>query len=149
MGIMKEVENSLKRWPIWLGIIFLFIPGLIFKIQRGLNISNYGGSLIIILLMISLYYSFPFILLGFFYTVAARKKEPSKFNQTELLFITTFGILGYIGINLLWNILNYMGIKLNFWFIYFLFIFFGVIVLRLMRKLAIIWIKKSRKKEIK
>ncbi|MBI2042869.1 hypothetical protein HYT25_00585 [Candidatus Pacearchaeota archaeon] len=135
----KEFEEFVKRWPIWLSVLLLFIPGLMFKLQRGFPISEYGGSLIIILLMISLYYSLPFLFLGFAYRFIWNSKE--EYNAEDLLYITSVGVIGYMITNKVWIELSYKGYNIDFWYIWLFLVAFGIIIVGVKS-----WIKTQRKK---
>ena len=144
----EEIRKFLlEDWPVWLSLIFLFLSGLMFGIQRkGLILSEFGGSLVIILLMISLYYSIPFFLLGFFTWMSTYKFPKRKFKSEDLLFITSISVISYQIINFLYSRslskvdIIFISNRLdNFWVLYFglLFIYFLVGIknwIRLFRK---------------
>ena len=139
MGIIKDIEKALENWPIWLSIIFLFVPGLMFKIQRSFPVLEFRGSLIIILLMISLYYSLPFLLLGlisrFIWNCEA------KFTKEDLLYITSTGVFTYMIVNFLSN--NRLSpIKIEFWAMFGILIFLTIIILFIKNKLWYIKLTK-------
>jgi len=61
----KDFEEYLKRWPTGLGLILIFLPGVLYQLEyRSVNIANYSGSLVIIFLFLSLYYSMPYLILS-------------------------------------------------------------------------------------
>ena len=109
---LKIIEEYLKKWPTWVAIIFLFIPGILYQLHKeGIEyLINFQGSLIIIFLTISLYYSIPFIILGFFLLVLIEDDINNKINEGGFLLISIFGAMAY-------SIIIYIS-KGNFWQIY-------------------------------
>jgi cation transport ATPase len=96
MKNIKEIEEYLKRWPMWIAIVMLFIPGILYQIQeKSVNLSNFEGSLIIIFLILSLYYSLLFIVGGFFIFVAGKKNIFNKIAEEDFFLISIYSIIFY------------------------------------------------------
>jgi uncharacterized integral membrane protein len=121
MKNIKEIEEYLKRWPMWIAIVMLFIPGILYQIQeKSVNISNFGGSLIIIFLILSLYYSLPFIVGCFFIFVAGEKNIFNKISEQEFFLISIYSIIVYSFSSFFSELFNcsiwyfYMGILITF-----------------------------------
>lgn len=95
MGLPKidELWKYLEKWHLWIGIVFLFIPGVLYQIQiKGTEyFSLFSGSLVIVFLILSLYYSIPYIVMGLFLFMIA---EPGKDVGEENFF--SFSILGIL-----------------------------------------------------
>ena len=127
MGDLAHIEMYLKKWPAWIGIIFLFLPGILYQLQnKGVELSNFGGLLIIVFLSLSLYYSIPYFILGTlsFYVVEGRKdNEPLDelgFFNISLVSLGIYVIISYLSKN------NGVAISSIWWFV-FIFLFIAVL----------------------
>jgi hypothetical protein len=101
MKKIDEIEKYLKKWPTWIGIVFLFVPGILYQLNnKGVDISSFQGLLVVVFLSLSLYYSIPYIILGFLsfsLTDLKRKKlEESDFLVISLLSLGSYAILNYM-----------------------------------------------------
>lgn len=121
---IKDLEDYLTKWPRWIAILMIFIPGILYQIQyKSVDIANFNGMLIIILLMLSLYYSIPFIVLAFFMFVWGEKVIPNQFGDEDFFIIMINTLLVYAS-------LNFLTIKTNtnIWIIYLIFVIFLFII---------------------
>lgn len=126
MITFEDFKKFVGEGETIIGIVFLLLTGVLYQIQiQKIVLSDYGGTLVIVFLMLALYYSIPFILLGAIGAGALEKlnkeKAPSKFYD-----MTTLSVVIYWGIKM-WS--EYK--LLNFWDTYFNFLywFIGIIVI--------------------
>ncbi len=119
----EEVEKYLKKWPTWLGIVLLFLPGILYQLEiRGdiTYLNNFQGILIVVFLALSLYYSLPFILIGILgYMALEMPRNPwneAGFFNTSVLAIFSYWVFflfvraGNLDLTLLQMFYSYMGI---------------------------------------
>ena len=119
----KEIKKFVEDWHIWIGFIFLFIPGILYQINfQEISLSNFSGSLILVFLSLSLYYSLPFLIAGFFlhmtYLIPQSKKE--KMKKDDFLLITFYSIAYYFVIQFAKKSLDLPFF--SFWEIYLIFL---------------------------
>lgn len=121
----REVEKYLRRWEIWVSFIFLFIPGILYQLQnKSVNLSNFQGILIVIFLALAIYYSIPFLFLGFGWNMYL-KYPNGKFNGGDFFIISFFSMISYSGIYWVFTEVNR---GFSFWICYLIFAFFVFIL---------------------
>lgn len=104
--------DFLKGWNIWLPIILLLIPGLIYQFDFNLISQSFEGFPLLVLTLIkSLYYSFPFWMLGIliFMIWAIWNKRDFKKDMgdwEEILMISLFSMASYWLISLAKNFVD-------------------------------------------
>ena len=94
----KEIMKILGKWYIWISFVFLILPGLLYQTDyRNIILSDYTGLSIIGLLMTSVYYSIPYILLAFLYTsvVVVNQKKKKILESGDLFLMSTYTLLFY------------------------------------------------------
>ena len=96
----KDIEEFMKKWPVWISILLFFVPGTLFLVEHGdLELQTFSGTLIIIFIILSSYYSLPFILLGLIYWIGLRDKirGPVKTHEHFLvIMISAIGMYAFI-----------------------------------------------------
>jgi hypothetical protein len=150
---LKELDQIIKRWPLWIGTILIFVPGILYQIQiENITLLNYSGLLVIILLMTSLAYSIPFIILGgaiYILLMLLENDKKIKWRDSDLLGISFISLISY------WAILTFQNLLITnisafkpFWTLYlsFLSIAFFIIIIISLIKFIIMGIKYLFKK---
>lgn len=123
----EELEKYLEKWPTWIAILFLFIPGALYQIYNiRVDPSLYSGLSIIIFLILSLYYSLPYIVIGFLYFSVI---EPGKegLDERNFLAVSLISVLSYALISFIYNIQGGFPFYYLSWIFIILFFIFAII----------------------
>ena len=96
MWTFDEAKKYLEEWPIWIGLIFLFIPGILHQIEyKSVNVVTFQGSLIIIFLFLSLYYSTPYLIFGSLFCILFNPPEPRYPTKFDFLQVSLTATIFY------------------------------------------------------
>jgi hypothetical protein len=109
-----EALKFLNKWPIWVSFILLIVPGVMYNLDwKNIIISQYPGSLLIVFLISSIYYSIPFFILGFLLALII---GGNRIEWENLLFeASILSILAYATTEILVRLASHAKISIPFW----------------------------------
>ena len=79
--LTEKIDAVLGKWVIWVSILLLFLPGVLYQINiLGADASAYNGLSVIIFLAVSFYFSIPFSMIGMVVHLVGEDKSDVKKN---------------------------------------------------------------------
>jgi hypothetical protein len=100
----KDIHDLLKNWPKWFFTLLFLIPGILYQLKyQKIDILTYSGSLVIIFFLLSIYYTIPFLILGFVFSLNVLNEGGLKerFNLEDWALISMTSIGSYFVVSLL------------------------------------------------